>query len=224
MAINHWPACEQPRERLLKVGSSALSDAELLAIFLRTGCAGRSAVDLARDLMAEFGSFNALLEAPQTEVCQLPGIGPTKYIQLQAIKELGLRLTREELQDPESMRSSEQVGNYLCQRIGSYQREVFALLLLDNQHRLLQFLELFQGTIDSASVHPREVVKVALQYNAAAVILAHNHPSGVAEPSRSDRLLTNTLSSALDLVGVRVIDHLVVGRKQWVSFADRGWL
>ena len=224
MAINHWPACEQPRERLLKVGSSALSDAELLAIFLRTGCAGRSAVDLARDLMAEFGSLNALLEAPQTEVCQLPGIGPTKYIQLQAIKELGLRLTREELQDPESMRSSDQVGNYLCQRIGSYQREVFALLLLDNQHRLLQFLELFQGTIDSASVHPREVVKVALQYNAAAVILAHNHPSGVAEPSRSDRLLTNTLSSALDLVGVRVIDHLVVGRKQWVSFADRGWL
>jgi DNA repair protein RadC len=224
MAINHWPACERPRERLLEVGSSALSDAELLAIFLRTGCAGRSAVDLARDLMAEFGSLNALLEAPQREVCQLPGIGPTKYIQLQAIKELGLRLTREELQDPESMRSSEQVGNYLCQRIGSYQREVFALLLLDNQHRLLQFLELFQGTIDSASVHPREVVKVALQYNAAAVILAHNHPSGVAEPSRSDRLLTNTLSSALDLVGVRVIDHLVVGRKQWVSFADRGWL
>ena len=154
----------------------------------------------------------------------MPGIGPTKYIQLQAITELGLRLTREELKDPEGMRSSEQVGNYLCQRIGSYQREVFALLLLDNQHRLLQFLELFQGTIDSASVHPREVVKVALQYNAAAVILAHNHPSGVAEPSRSDRLLTNTLSSALDLVGVRVVDHLVVGRKQWVSFADRGWL
>lgn len=224
MAINHWPISERPRERLLQVGPEALSDAELLAIFLRTGCAGHSAVDLARALITEFGSLNALLEAPQAEVCKLSGIGPTKYAQLQAVKELGLRLTREELQDPQSMSSSQQVGAYLCQRIGGYQREVFALLLLDNQHRLLQFLELFQGTIDSASVHPREVVKVALQYNAAAVILAHNHPSGVAEPSQSDRLITNTLTGALDLVGVRVLDHLVVGRKQWVSFADRGWL
>ncbi|MDP6189430.1 MAG: DNA repair protein RadC [Gammaproteobacteria bacterium] len=224
MAINHWPLSERPRERLLQAGAQVLSDAELLAIFLRTGSAGQSAVDLARTLITEFGSLGDLLEAPQAQVCQLPGMGPSKYAQLQAVKELGLRLTREQLQDPQSMASSQQVGAYLSQRLGHYQREVFAVLLLDNQHRLLQFLELFQGTIDSASVHPREVVKVALQYNAAAMILAHNHPSGVAEPSQSDRLITDTLIGALDMVGVRVLDHLVVGRKQWVSFADRGWL
>jgi DNA repair protein RadC len=224
MAINHWPTSERPRERLLQSGPSVLSDAELLAIFIRTGCQGYSAVDLARMLINEFGSLSGLLQASQAQACTMPGIGPTKYAQLQAVKELGLRLAGEELQEPQSMASSRQVGEYLCQRIGTRQREVFAVLLLDSQHRLIQLLELFQGTIDSASVHPREVVKAALKHNAAALIIAHNHPSGVAEPSQSDRLITDSLVTALDLVGVRVLDHLVVGQKQWVSFADRGWL
>lgn len=224
MNIKHWPQQERPRERLLSVGPQALSDAELLAIFIRTGCHGHSAVDLARLLMNEYGSLQALLQAPQEAVCNMPGIGPTKYAQLQAIKELGLRLAKEQLVEPANMTSSRQVGEYLCQHIGHQQREVFAVLMLDSQHRLIHFEELFQGTIDSASVHPREVVKSALKHNAAVVILSHNHPSGVAEPSQSDRLITDSLVNALDLVGVRVLDHIVVGRKQWVSFADRGWL
>ncbi len=224
MTIKHWPTSERPRERLLSHGPQALTDAELLAIFLRTGCAGTSAVDLARQLINDFGSLNALLQASQQAVCAVPGLGPTKYAQLQAVKELGLRLAKETLVEPASMTSSKQVGQYLCLQLGHYQREVFALLLLDSQHRLIQLEELFQGTIDSASVHPREVVKTALKHNAAAVILSHNHPSGVAEPSRSDRLITDSLCQALDIVGVRVLDHVVVGQRQWVSFADRGWL
>lgn len=224
MTIKHWPLQERPRERLLSVGPQALSDAELLAIFLRTGCHGLSAVDLARRLLAEFGSLQQLLQASESAVCALPGLGPTKYAQLQAVKELGLRLAKENLAEPDNMTSSRQVGEYLCQHLGHYQREVFALLMLDSQHRLICLEELFRGTIDSASVHPREVVKSALKHNAAAVILSHNHPSGVAEPSQSDRLITDSLVDALDLVGVRVLDHIVVGRKQWVSFADRGWL
>ena len=224
MTIKHWPQQERPRERLLSIGPQALSDAELLAIFIRTGCSGYSAVDLARLLISEFGSLQALLQAPQQSVCAMPGIGPTKYAQLQAIKELGLRLAKEQLKEPENMCSSRQVGEYLCQHIGQHQREIFAVLMLDSQHRFIQLEELFQGTIDSASVHPREVVKSVLKHNAAAVILSHNHPSGVAEPSQSDRLITDSLVDALDLVGVRVLDHIVVGRKQWVSFADRGWL
>lgn len=224
MTIKHWPLQERPRERLLSVGPQALSDAELLAIFLRTGCNGLSAVDLARQLLAEFGSLQQLLQATEQAVCVMPGLGPTKYAQLQAVQELGLRLAKETLIEPANMTSSRQVGEYLCQHLGHHQREVFALLMLDSQHRLLHLEELFQGTIDSASVHPREVVKAALKHNAAAVIISHNHPSGVAEPSQSDRLLTDSLIQALDLVGVRVLDHIVVGRRQWVSFADRGWL
>ncbi len=224
MAIKHWPSSERPRERLLSVGPQSLSDAELLAIFLRTGVAGASAVDLARQLLQEFGSLHDLLQAPVQSVCAVPGLGPSKYAQLQAVKELGLRLAKEQLQEPLNMASSRQVGEYLCQHLGHQQREVFALLLLDSQHRIIHLEELFQGTIDSASVHPREVVKSALKHNAAAVILSHNHPSGVAEPSHSDRLITDSLVQALDLVGVRVLDHIVVGLRQWVSFADRGWL
>ena len=224
MNIKHWPQQERPRERLLSVGPQALSDAELLAIFLRTGCHGLSAVDLARQLLAEFGSLQQLILASESAVCAMPGLGPTKYAQLQAVKELGLRLAKETLTEPDNMTSSRQVGEYLCQHLGHYQREVFALLMLDSQHRLIHLEELFQGTIDSASVHPREVVKTVLKHNAAAVIFSHNHPSGVAEPSQSDRLLTDSLMQALDLVGVRVLDHIVVGRRQWVSFADRGWL
>ncbi|MDP6164875.1 MAG: DNA repair protein RadC [Gammaproteobacteria bacterium] len=224
MTIKHWPSNERPRERLLNAGPLSLSDAELLATFLCTGIVGHSAVDVARQLLQTFGSLQALLQASQKHVCAVPGLGPSKYAQLQAVKELGLRLAKEELVQPASMASSRQVGEYLCQHLGHYQREVFALLLMDSQHRLIKLEELFYGTIDSAAVHPREVVKTALRYNAAALILSHNHPSGVAEPSQSDRLITDRLVQALDLVGIRVLDHIVVGRREWVSFADRGWV
>ena len=178
MAITHWPDTERPRERLVKHGPKSLSDAELVAIFLRTGCIGLSAVDVARQLLSRFGGLNQLLDAGMEQFCQQQGVGPTKYIQLQAVRELGLRLQQQELETLKDLDTSNKVGTYLQCQIGHYQREVFCVLLLDNQHRLLELVELFQGTIDSASVHPREVVKLALTKNAAAVILAHNHPSG----------------------------------------------
>jgi len=224
MAITHWPDTERPRERLVKHGPKSLSDAELVAIFLRTGCIGLSAVDVARQLLSRFGGLNQLLDAGMEQFCQQQGVGPTKYIQLQAVRELGLRLQQQELETLKDLDTSNKVGTYLQCQIGHYQREVFCVLLLDNQHRLLELVELFQGTIDSASVHPREVVKLALTKNAAAVILAHNHPSGVAEPSASDRLITQALVDALALIDVRILDHVVVGRNEWVSFADRGFM
>ena len=224
MAISHWPRSERPRERLLKLGAKQLTDAELLAIFLRTGVKGSSAVDLARQLLNQFGGLNQLIQAREQAFCSLPGLGPTKYAQLQAVQELSLRLQQEQLEFGERLSSSTQVGQYLHDRIGHYQREVFGALLLDKQHRLIEFAELFFGTIDSAAVHPRELVKKGLSCNAAAVILAHNHPSGAAEPSTADRMLTKRLVETLKLVDIRVIDHLVIGHGQWVSFADRGWL
>jgi DNA repair protein RadC len=224
MAIPQWPDAERPRERFLKYGPSSLSDAELIAIFLRTGSVGLSAVDVARQLLSRFGGLQELLAAGVDEFCLQQGVGPTKYVQLQAVRELSLRLQQQDLAQAIDLDTSNKVGTYLQCRIGHYQREVFCLLLLDNQHRLLELAELFQGTIDSASVHPREVVKLALSKNAAAVILAHNHPSGVAEPSPSDRLITQALVEALALVDIRVLDHFVVARHEWVSFADRGLL
>jgi DNA repair protein RadC len=224
MAITQWPAAERPRERLLKYGPKNLTDAELVAIFLRTGCIGLSAVDVARQLLSRFGGLHQLLDANMEQFCQQQGIGPAKYVQLQAVRELGLRLQQQELETLTSLNTSTKVSTYLQCNIGHYQREVFCVLLLDNQHRLLELVELFQGTIDSASVHPREVVKLALAKNAAAVILAHNHPSGVAEPSASDRLITQALVDALALVDIRILDHVVVGRNEWVSFADRGFM
>ncbi|MDC9719977.1 MAG: DNA repair protein RadC [Gammaproteobacteria bacterium] len=222
MAIPQWPTQERPRERLLKLGPKQLSDAELVAIFLRTGSVGMSAVDVARELLTRFGGLHELLATSVDEFCLQRGVGPTKYVQLQAVKELGLRLQKVQLQQSIDLGTSKKVGTYLQCEIGNYQREVFCLLLLDNQHRLLEMVELFQGTIDSANVYPREVVKLALAENAAAVILAHNHPSGVAEPSASDLLITQALVDALALVDIRILDHFVVGRHEWVSFADRG--
>jgi len=224
MAISHWPRSERPRERLLKLGAKQLTDAELLAIFLRTGVKGSSAVDLARQLLNQFGGLNRLIQAKEQAFCSLPGLGATKYGQLQAVQELSLRLQQEQLEFGEQLSSSMQVGQYLHDRIGHYQQEVFGALLLDNQYRLTEFAELFFGTINSAAVHPRELVKKGLACNAAAVILAHNHPSGAAEPNTADRMLTKRLVETLQLVDIRVIDHLVIGHGQWVSFADRGWL
>ena len=222
MAISQWPATEQPRERLLKLGAKQLTDAELVAIFLRTGCVCLWAVEMARQMLSRFGGLHELLAASVEEFCLQQGAGPTKYVQLQAVRELGVRLQKAQFKQPMQLDSSSKVGNYLQCEIGHYEREVFCVLLLDTQHRLLECVELFQGTIDSANVYPREVVKLALTKNAAAVILAHNHPSGVAEPSPSDKLITQALVKALNLVDIRTLDHFVVGKSEWVSFADRG--
>lgn len=222
MSIAQWPEAERPREKLLKQGPQALSDAELLAIFLRVGCVGKSAVDLARDLLKEYGGLRQLLEADQTQFCRGHGLGSAKYAQLQAVLEMARRHLSASMQEGDLLTSPDLVRNYLSAQLRHRHQEVFAVLFLDNQHRLLTYEELFFGTIDGASVHPREVVRKAIARNAAAVILAHNHPSGVAEPSQADRRLTERLQQALDLIDVRVLDHMVVGDGEVVSFAERG--
>lgn len=224
MNIKSWPAPERPREKLLQRGPAALSDAELLAIFLRTGCKGLSAVDLSRRLLQRFGSLRALLSAPQTSFCAELGLGTAKYCQLQAVMEMAKRHLAEQLDRQQVFTSCDLVKRYLMTRLRDLPREEFVALFLDSQHRLITTLCLSQGTLDGASVHPREVVKAVLAHNAAAVIFAHNHPSGVAEPSQADRHITERLVNALSLVDVRVLDHLVVGDGLVVSFAERGWL
>lgn len=224
MSIRHWPESERPRERLLTQGAQPLSDAELLAIFLRTGLPGKSAVDLARELLQEFGSLRSLLTADQASFCHIKGLGPAKFALLQAVLEMGRRHLWQTLQQRDSITDPGFAKQYVQARLRDYPHEVFACLYLDNRHRCLQFEELFRGTIHGATVHPREVVKQALRHNAAAVILAHNHPSGVANPSQADRDLTSRLTTALALVDVRVLDHLVVGDGECVSFAERGWI
>lgn len=222
MAIKDWPADDRPREKLLLSGAKTLSDAELLAIFLRTGVKGFSAVDLARKLIHEFGSLRRLLEADQQQFCQGHGLGQAKYVQLQAVLEMGRRHLESSLKHGDAFTDAETTMRYIKQRLRAYPYEVFACMYLDNQHRLLQFEELFRGTIDGASVYPREVVKSALKHNAAAIILAHNHPSGVAEPSQADIHITKRIKSALDLVDIRVLDHVIVGDAEVTSLAQLG--
>ena len=222
MSIRDWPDAERPREKLLQRGAGALSDAELLAIFLRIGIPGRSAVDLARDLLQRFGSLRQLLEADEQDFCEGPGLGPAKYVQLQAVLELGRRYLETTLQRGDALQSVADTRRYLTAKLRHEPHEVFACLFLDNRHRVLAFEELFHGTIDGASVHPRQIVKRALYHNAAALILAHNHPSGVAEPSRADEQITLRLKEALTLVDVRVLDHFIIGDGEVISFAERG--
>lgn len=224
MAITDWPENERPREKLLAQGAGTLSDAELLAIFLRTGVRGMTAVDLARDLIQRFGGLRALMRADCAEFCVAKGLGEAKYVQLQAVLEMSRRHLAEGLVRGEPLSSPQQAGAYLQARLRDREHEVFAVLFLDSQHRVLECEELARGTLDGASVYPREVVKSALRRNAAAVILAHNHPSGVAEPSAADRALTERLRQALAVVDIRVLDHLVVGDGPPVSFAERGWI
>ena len=224
MAITDWPAAERPRERLLDKGPAALSDAELLAIFLRTGLRGRTAVDLARDLLGRFGGLRELCAADRNAFCAVPGLGKAKYAQLQAAIEMASRYLEARMRRDALLDSPTAARDYLRARLGRHRREVFACLFLDNRHRVIHYAELFQGTIDGASVHPREVVRGALAHNAAAVILAHNHPSGVAEPSEADRSITDRLKDALSLVDVRVLDHIVIGDREAVSLAERGWI
>ncbi len=224
MTIKEWPDHERPREKLLNLGAASLSDAELLAIFLRTGCAGLSAVDLARQLLSRFGGLRPLLEASQRDFCEARGLGIAKYTQLQAVLEMARRHLAEALKTQPQFSASEDVKRYFTAQLRHCESEVFALLYLDNQHRMLAYDELFYGTIDAANVYPREVVKSALSHNAAAVIFAHNHPSGVAEPSQADRQITERLRAALALVDIRSLDHIVIGDGDVVSFAERGWL
>ena len=225
MSISHWPAAERPREKLLLRGPTALSDAELLAIFLRTGVPGKTAVDLARDLLSEYGNLRTLLDADQKQFCRGHGLGLAKYVQLQAVLEMSRRHLRETLERGDTLSNPVDTRRYLTARLRGYAHEVFACLFLDNRHRVIAFDELFTGTLDGASVHPREVVKRALTHNAAAVIFAHNHPSGVAEPSSADTSLTQHLKNALALVDIRVLDHIIIGDgEQTVSLAERGLL
>ncbi len=224
MSIVDWPEGERPREKLLARGADALSDAELLAIFLRTGVVGKSAVDLARELLARYGSLNSLFAAALDDFCETKGMGPAKFVQLQAVLEMSRRALQEELRRGDSLNSPRVVREYLQLLLAGRHQEVFLVLFLDTQHRVIAFEEMFTGTLSQTSVYPREVVKRALAHNAAAVILAHNHPSGVAEPSQSDQLLTNALKQALALVDVRVLDHFVVAVGQTLSFAERGML
>ncbi len=224
MGIRDWPAAERPREKLLARGAGALSDAELLAIFLRTGMAGKSAVDLARELLTRFDGLRPLLAAEQSEFCAVPGLGPAKYAQLHAVLEMARRHLEQELAQSSPLTDPAATRRYLQAALRDRPHEVFACLYLDNRHRVLAFEELFRGTIDGPSVYPREVVKAALKHNCAAIIFAHNHPSGVAEPSQADRSLTDRLQRALELVDIRVLDHIVVGEGAPVSFAERGWL
>ena len=222
MAIKDWSAEDRPREKLLQRGAGALTDAELLAIFLRTGTPGKSAVDLARDLLNDFGSLKALLDANQQRFCQGNGLGAAKYAQLQAVLEMAKRHFQEVLQRGNALTNPDMTRAYLSAQLRGYSYEVFACLFLDNQHRVIQFEEMFRGTIDGTSVYPREVVKQALYHNAAAVIFAHNHPSGIAEPSQADQLITTKLNKALDLFDIRVLDHFIIGDGQPFSFAEHG--
>jgi DNA repair protein RadC len=222
MAITDWPESERPREKLLKNGADHLSDAELLAIFLRTGMAGKSAVDLARELLNRFKSLTGLFAADQIVFCQVPGMGPAKYAQLQAVLEMARRALEEKLKSGDTMSSPNSVRDYLRLTLQSKKHEVFVAIFLDAQNRSIAAEELFTGTLTQTSVYPREVVKRALHHNAAALIFAHNHPSGIAEPSHADEILTQSLKQALALVDVKVLDHFIVGNGAAMSFAERG--
>ncbi|MBF0264081.1 MAG: DNA repair protein RadC [Gammaproteobacteria bacterium] len=224
MTIKNLPENERPREKLIKFGANHLSDIELLAIFLRTGIKGLTAIDLARNLLQHFGGLRQLLKADAKTFCEVKGLGLAKYSQLQACLELSSRFFEQTLQQTTVFNSVDITKRYLANKIRDKEHEVFTCLYLNNQHFLIHAEELFRGTIDSASVHPREIVKNALSYNAAALIIAHNHPSGIAEPSQSDKIITEKIKSALELVDIRLLDHFIVGNSQITSLAEQGFL
>ncbi|ALQ52132.1 RadC family protein [Nitrosomonas ureae] len=220
MAITNWPISERPREKLLQKGASTLSDTELLAIFLRTGISGKSAVDLARELLLHFGSLTNVFAASQSNFCQLPGMGIAKYAQLQAVLEMARRTLDEELRCGNAMNSPKLVRDFLRLSLANKQHEVFIGIFLDAKNHAIATEELFSGTLTQASVYPREIIKRALYHNAAAIIFAHNHPSGIAEPSHADKVLTQSLKQALSLVDVKVLDHFIIGNGTALSFAE----
>ena len=224
MSIKNLPSATRPREKLLALGPQALADVELLALLLRTGLPGQGVLDLAQALLERFGGLAGLLGADAQQLAGVKGLGPAKRAELAAVFEIARRALGQQLTHQPVFDNPTAVKQFAALAIGALGFEVFAVLFLDNQHRLLKHEEMFRGTLTHTSVYPREVVRRALELNSAAVIFAHNHPSGTAEPSRADEFLTQSLKSALQLVDVRVLDHLVVGRGEVVSFAERGLL
>lgn len=222
MLLTSLPNSLRPREKLIEKGAKALTDAELLAIFLRTGLPGMNAIELAQHLLNENKTLHNLFNASKEEFCAQKGLGVAKYVQLQAVLELSQRYMQERCQRDAIFNSPNSVYDYLTIQMRGLQQEVFTVLYLDSQNRLIKDEILFYGTINAASVYPREVVKAALKNNAASVIFAHNHPSGIAEPSQADKLITNKLQQALQLVDISVLDHIIVGGETCVSFAQRG--
>lgn len=223
-SVKEWPLQERPREKMAELGVAALSDAELLAIMLGTGTRGKDVVSYARELLHAFDGIGGMLGAPAAALLEQPGLGPARVMQLQVIMEMSRRYLAWQLKRSEGFTQPSMVGDYLTAQLRHQQREVFVVLLLDSQHRLLKYVELFQGTINAAPVYPREIIKLVMQHNAAAVILAHNHPSGVAEPSQADQRVTERLKKALNMIDVALLDHFVIGSGAPVSFAERGLL
>lgn len=224
MSIKHWPLEDRPCEKLLRQGEEALTDAELIAIFIRTGIRGQTALDIARKSLMEHGGLKNLLAMSTSLLIELPGIGPIKCATLKAAIELGKRYIHESVLPGESLASSQRVQHFIAARLGDYQHEVFACLFLDRQLRLISFEELFQGTLHEAIIYPREIVKQALTQHAAKVIIAHNHPSGDPTPSASDKAVTKQIKAALSLIDIDLIDHIIIGHGTQFSFADQGWL
>ncbi|WP_434357311.1 DNA repair protein RadC [Parasalinivibrio latis] len=224
MSLKNLPEESRPREKLLKRGPQALSDAELLAIFLRTGISGMNAIELADYLLEDFGSLRALLNADLDAFSKGKGLGPAKYAQLKAVLELSRRHLEEVITKEDALTSPQHTRRYLTAMLRDRNREAFFVLFLDNQNRVVKGEVMFEGTLNASGVYPREVVRRALELHAGAIILAHNHPSGIAEPSQSDRHITRRIGDALDLVDIRLLDHFVIGDGEIVSFAERGWL
>ncbi|TRY34074.1 RadC family protein [Aliiglaciecola sp. M165] len=224
MKIQQWIIQDRPREKLLRLGGGALSDAELLAIFLRTGVSGCNAVELAQRLLTQFGSLRDLLNASKTQFCSARGLGQAKYAQLQAVLEMSKRYLAEPLKRDRALQSAQQTKSFLISELRDEPNEVFAVLFLDSQHRLIQFKKLFFGTINAASVYPRVIVQHALELNAGAIILSHNHPSGVSQPSQADKYITQRIVQTMDLIDVTVLDHIVIGDGHCESFAEQGLL
>lgn len=223
MSIRDWHQHDRPREKLIHFGASSLTDAELLAIFLRVGVKGKSAVELAQDLIDHFGDLHSLLNASKNEFCQAKGLGLAKYAQMSAVLEMARRHFESGLKKGEIFNSPELSAQYFTQQIGRSEREQFACLLLDQQHQMIHFEILFYGTVNQASVHPREIIKLALKHNAAAMIISHNHPSGLPKPSQSDHSITDLIKQALSLVEVRLLDHIIIGdHGRWHSMAQAG--
>lgn len=224
MAITDWPEGERPREKLLDNGAAVLSDAELLAIFLRVGVKGKSAVDLSRDLLQTFGSLNGIFSADLNTISQVHGMGESKYCQLQAIFEMSRRALSEEMQTRDALNAPEKVRDYLTLSLSKLKHEVFMVLFLDTQNRVIAHEIMFEGSLTQTSVYPREVLKRVLHYNAASVMLAHNHPTGNATASQADKNITNELKAALAMIDVRLLDHFIVAGNQMVAFSEAGLL
>lgn len=224
MPINDWPEMERPREKLLAQGAHALSDAELLAVFLRTGVRGKTALDISRELLVKFGGLRHIVAANLEQFSKTLGLGLAKYVQIQAAKELATRCLKENIERSSAVESPQDVYHYLTHKLRAYPYEVFSCLFLDNAHRFIHFKELFHGSINEATVYPRELVRQVYQYNAAAVILAHNHPSGIATPSEADKRITNEIQAILSAIDVRLLDHIIIGEGEITSFARQGLL